>query len=156
MNNKAVAIIALFVAISAAVLLVWKVQASRMRTHFINAMRNGEVHIGQVDLQKKVWTEEELATTEVLKLDTGYGRERSIERSLHSGGQYTLSQHQYTYQATVMDADTGIKHVFGYLRAEPRRWSWAGIHPDSAEEHIRLRQEQVDQMRQRGVGAVQR
>ncbi len=153
-NTKAIVAIGLLGGIVVMFLLVWRVQADRMGSHFVDAMRDGTVDVGQVQLQGKVWTEAELATTVVIKLDSGYGRERSVQRSIHTGGQYTISRQQYAYQAMVTDADTGIKHVFGYRRAAPQRWQWEGVHPDSMQEHIRLRQQQVDQMHQRGTSAA--
>jgi len=57
-----------------------------------------------------------------------------------------VSSHQYAYQGTIADTSTGILHVFGFQRREPRVWRWVTIHPSSHKLHIKRRQEQLDDM----------
>ena len=95
-------------------------------------------------MRGKQWTEEELATIEVLKVPAGSGREQSLSRAAHDRGRLVVSSQQYAYQATVTDQTTGIIHVFGYTRREPPTWQWASIHPSSAKLHIEQRAQQLE------------
>ncbi|MCP4646086.1 MAG: hypothetical protein GY851_36920 [bacterium] len=148
-DKRAIVFIGILVAIMGGTLLLWRLQGGRMAGDFVDAMRAGRVEALQVELRDKVWSEEELAATRVLKLPSGTGRERALTRSMHAAGEYTISRQMYAYQATVTDSDTGIKHLFGYRRRGPSGWCWVGIHPDSAELHIRRRAAEAERLLQK-------
>jgi len=148
-GNK-IAVIGILVLLTAGILLRLQCLAYKKKTDFIEAMRANEVGGMPIDLRDKVWTDDELANARVFKLDDSYGPQRSIERTLHTRGQYTLSATAYAYQATVTNDDTGVKHIFGYTRRQPARWRWVTVHPDSAIERAQQRmQDQLPERRMR-------
>jgi len=130
-GNKVV-VIGILVLVTGGILLHWQILAGKKKGNFVEAIRAGEVDGLPVDLRDKVWSDEELANARVIKLDDSYGPQRSIERAIHTRGEYTISSRAYSYQAIVTDTDTGIKHIFGYSRREPARWRWVTVHRDSA------------------------
>jgi hypothetical protein len=137
-DNRAIIAILAVVAVMTGILAVWQMQANRMERDFVDAIRAGRVRSFPIDLRDKTWTDAELATAEVIKLDQSAGRERALVRLAHTGGGYTLSSARFSYQAVVTDT-SGIKHVFGYRRADPGGWTWETIHPDSAQQHLQQR-----------------
>jgi|GEM_PF-3880486 len=141
--NKIV-VIGILVLVTGGLLLHWQILAGKKKGDFVESMRAGEVDGVPLDLRDKVWTNEELANTRVIKLDDSYGPQRSIERTIHTRGEYTISARAYSYQATVTDNDTGVKHIFGYSRREPARWRWVVVHPDSALERAEQRMQRQE------------
>ena len=142
-NNKVVVILIL-VAVSGGLLLYWEILAGRKEGDFAEALRNGEVRGLPIGVRDKVWTERELSEVRAMKLDSSAGPQRSLERTIHTRGGYTLSSMMYSYQATITDSDTGIKYMFGYRRREPMGWVCEGVHPDSAQKHVEQRMEMLD------------
>lgn len=124
------------------VALYWRIQGASRVDDFVDAMRNGEVQISQVHLRDKVWTDEELATVEVLRLPDSFSKEQSLSRAVHLGSGYTISRHMYSYQATMTDLETGNVHLFGFPRNGPQVWRWESIHPDSMRENLERMQEE--------------
>jgi len=139
--DRRIGVILLLVGVSGGLLAVWKIQATHMAGNFAETVRSGQLDGLPIDLRGKTWTEEEIATVEVIKLDDSWGRERSIERSIHMRDAMA-SRAQYAYQAVMTDLDTGIRHVFGYSRRSPQRWLHVTIHRDSMEQHIQRRMQQ--------------
>ena len=138
-DNRAVVAIGSLVAVIVGLLVVWEVQANRMKADFVKALRAGRVQMSLAELRDKTWNERELATACAIKLNRRAGPQRALERLIHTRGGYTISSIQYSYQATITDLSTGIKHVFGYRRKSPGGWCWQTIHPDSAQRHIERR-----------------
>ena len=127
-------------AVFVGVFACWQLLAFRMSGDFVDALRNGSVNDTlPLDLHGKTWTEAELGTVEVIRLSQGAGKEQALQRHIHTGGGHTLSPRLYAYQATITDAATGYKHVFGYHRAEGRGWCYAELHRDSARQRVQQR-----------------
>ena len=127
------------VAVMLGILLVWRVQASRMERDFREAVRAGRLDGLPVDLREKVWTDADLATVRVIRLQRSYGRRRALVRLINAAGENTIDERQFSYQATITDAATGIRHVFGYGRDAAGGWQYVSIHPDSLQQHIQQR-----------------
>ncbi|MBN1394749.1 MAG: hypothetical protein JW959_06970 [Pirellulales bacterium] len=149
MNRKAWAAIGIIPLTMAVIFAIWTFQGANMHDDFVRALRSGDVAGPHRDLVGKQWTEEELATAEVLRLPGNSGRQRALTRDLHTRGRDVISGLQYEYQGTVRDNQTGIIHVFGLRRQTPQQWCWAAIHPSSLQEHLRQRMEQVEKLQQR-------
>ena len=123
--------------------IFWRARAVGKDNELAEVLRQWEIPNPHRDLQGKTWTEEELATIEVVALAGGFGREQAISRSIQNRDALIPAQ-QYEFQGIVTDFATGRKHVFGKRRSEPRRWVWVTMHPDSTREMIeQLRQEQA-------------
>ena len=122
-----------------------------MRKDLVLSLRAGTVRTLHRDLQDKVWSEEELADADVLRVPGGAGVQRGITRQVQSGGRIVLSPVQYAYQGTVPDRDTGIVHVLGYQTGEPEGWRWVMIHPSSLERQVQRRVEQLEEMKRQAV-----
>ena len=133
------------VAVTLGILLVWRVQASRMERDFREAVRAGRLDGLPVELREKVWTDADLATVRVIRLDQSYGKERALLRLMHTAGENTINERQFSYQGMITDATTGIRHVFGYRRDARGGWQYVSIHLDSIQQHIQQRanQEQI-------------
>jgi hypothetical protein len=129
--------------------VVWHFQGAGMRSAFVEALRTGDVGGLPIDLQGKEWSEQELAGAEVIKAPDGSNTERAISQRIHDRGRLFLPSNRYEYQGTIEDGRTGILHVFGYQREEPRRWRWLSIHPSSIKRHIERVQERVDELKRR-------
>ena len=145
-DRKALAIVGVLVLAVLIPAAVWQFQGAGMRSDFGQALRSGNVGGLPVDLQGKRWSEQELAQVEVLAVPDNAGTERAISREIYERGRVLVSSHQYAYQGTITDTSTGILHVFGFHRREPRAWRWVTIHPSSHKLHIERRQEQLDEM----------
>jgi hypothetical protein len=147
-------IIGILVVVILAPAIFWSMQARGVKPEFVQALRENKVTGLPINLQGKTWSEAELASVYVRKVPRGAGQEQSIPRAIHTRGDYTLSSSRYTYQGTINDGATGVKHVFGRLRRQPGTWRYEGIHPDSAEKHIQRRQQQLDAIKrqQEAVG----
>jgi hypothetical protein len=126
--------------------VIWQFQGTGMRSDFIQSLRNGGVRALPLELQQKVWTEQELSQAEVLRVPESYGTQRAISRGIHDRGRLVVSSHQFEYQGTIQDDSTKIVHVFGLQRREPRTWRWVTIHPSSLRLHIERRQEQLEEL----------
>jgi len=133
------------VAVTLGILLVWQLQASRMERDFREAIRARRLNGLPVDLREKVWTDADLSTVRVIRLDQSYGKERSLLRLMHTAGENTINERQFSYQGMITDAATGIRHVFGYRRDARGGWQYVSIHLDSIQQHIQQRtnQEQI-------------
>jgi hypothetical protein len=148
-NKKFLMAIGLLILTSVGLVLVWKVQGMTMRGDFVRALREGDIHGPHRDLVGKVWTDDELATAEVLKVPVSYNVEQSIERSVHSWGRIVVSGDRYEYQGMVRDANTGIIHVFGRTRTAPYRWCWADISMSSMPQQLERHMQELEAMKQR-------
>ena len=126
--------------------VIWQFQGAGMRSDFIQSLRNGSVRALPVELQGKVWTEQELSEAEVVRVPESYGTQRALSRGIHDRGRLVVSPHQFEYQGTIQDDGTKIVHVFGFQRREPQTWRWVTIHPSSLRLHIQRRQEQLDRL----------
>jgi hypothetical protein len=146
----------LVVLISVGLILVWKVQGMSMRSDFVRALRTGDIHGPHRDLVGKTWSDEELATAEVLKVPEHGNVERSLERSIHALGRVVVPSQRYGYQGSVRDASTGSVHVFGRTRTAPHRWCWYGISLSDIPQHLERRMRQVEEMHQRAKEKVPR
>lgn len=124
--------------VSAAILLFWRVQATRMERDFREALAAGRVTGLTVGLTGKAWTADDLATARVLRLDNSYNVERALLRWVHTQGDVQISEERFSYQGSVTDISTGIRHVFGYRRAGGG-WQYQSIHRDSMQRHIEQR-----------------
>ena len=133
------------VAVTLGILLGWQLQASRMERDFREAIRARRLNGLPVDLREKVWTDADLSTVRVIRLDQSYGKERSLLRLMHTAGENTINERQFSYQGMITDAATGIRHVFGYRRDARGGWQYVSIHLDSIQQHIQQRtnQEQI-------------
>jgi hypothetical protein len=120
-----------------------------MRSDFIQSLRNGSVGALPLELQQKVWTEQELSAAQVLRVPESYGPQRAISRGIHDRGRLVVSPQQFEYQGTIQDESTKIVHVFGFQRREPQAWRWVTIHPSSLRLHIQRRQGQLDELNRR-------
>ena len=145
-DRRSLAIIGVLVLAFLIPVAVWQFQGAGMRSDFVQALRTGDVGGLPVDLQGKRWSEQELAQVEVLAVPDSAGTQRAISREIYERGRVLVSSHQYAYQGTIVDASTGILHVFGFQRRQPRVWRWVTIHPSSFKLHIERRQEQLDEM----------
>ena len=125
--------------VTIAILIVWSIQAGAMRRNFTDSIRNGDILYVPPNLAGKKWTDDEIKSARVYKLDDATNIERAGMQNLHSGSEYTISPFDYSYEAIITDESTGIAHIFGYRRIGQTGWIWATIHPDSTEEWIRLR-----------------
>jgi hypothetical protein len=129
--------------------VVWHFQGAGMRSAFVEALRTGDVGGLPIDLQGKRWSEQELARVEVIKVPDGSGTERAVSQQIHDRGRLVLPSNRYEYQGTIQDVSTGILHVFGYQRQEPRGWRWFSIHPSSIKRHLERVQERVDELKRK-------
>ncbi len=129
-------------------LVVWAIQGKSMEGDFQAALTSGTIDDLHRDLQGKQWSGDELATVEVIKVPAGTGKERAVGQAIHGRGRIVVSPIQYEYQATVRDMTTNIVHVFGFRRSEPRKWCWHGFHPDSMQQQLQRRLEQLEEMKQ--------
>ena len=148
-DSRSLSIISVLVLAILVPVAVWYFQAAPMRSHFVQALRAGDIGGIPVDLQAKIWSEQELTEVEVLAVPQGAGSERAMSRVAYTRGRVLLSSQHYAYQGTISDSSTGIRHVFGLPRREPRVWRWITIHPSSAELHIQRRQEELDELKRR-------
>ena len=105
---------ALLIGVIGGILLIWQVRAGQMEVDFGQSVRAGEVEGFPMELRDKQWSERELSDVQVYRLDATYGKERALERTIHTRGDFTISNQQYSYQAMMTDAYTGSKHVLGY------------------------------------------
>ena len=140
MNRAYIAILAL-VLLFALMAGTWSVLAARMRSDFVEALRNGQADQLLPELRDKVWTDDELAGAEVIKLIQSTGKQRALTRLLYQRGREILSAQANAYQATIADSRTGITYVFGYRRKNPA-WVCDTVHPDSAPRRIQLMQQE--------------
>jgi len=124
----------------------WSISGAAREDGFVDALRAGEIHL-PVDIRGKQWTEQELATAEVIALPGSTGREQALGRSIHDRGRLVISPRQFEFQGTITDAETGIVHVFGFPRKPPHRWRHETIHPSSIQKHIDRRVEQLEEMK---------
>lgn len=145
-DRKALVIVGVLALAFLIPVVVWQFQGAGMRSDLVQALRTGNVGGLPVDLQGKRWSEQELAQVEVLAVPDSAGTERAISREIYERGRVVVSSHRYAYQGTIADANTGILHVFGFQRRQPRVWRWVTIHPSSHKLHIERRQEQLDEM----------
>jgi len=145
-DRKALVIVGVLALAFLIPVVVWQFQGAGMRSDLVQTLRTGKVGGLPVDLQGKRWSEQELAQVEVVAVPESAGTERAISREIYERGRVLVSSHQYAYQGTIADADTGILHVFGFQRRQPRVWRWVTIHPSSHKLHIERRQEQLDEM----------
>lgn len=129
--------------------VVWSLRGRSMRGHFVEALRSGKAAESSIQLRGKTWTDQEIATVEVIALPSDTGPQRAIARSLHDRGRSVISGTAYSFQATVEDSQTKIVHVFGYQRREPEHWRWVTIHPASMEKHLRRRMKQLESLQNR-------
>lgn len=136
--NRGVVAILILVAVGGGIVLHWEVQAAMMRRNFVGALRRGEVDSIPVILAGKVWTENELASAHVIRLIPD-SFQVALEYHLYTRGDVHIPENRFSYQATITDATTGIRHLFGYPLTGPQRWRWQGIHPASAQRYIELR-----------------
>ena len=141
---------ALLIGVIGGILLIWQVRAGQMEVDFGQSVRAGEVEGFPMELRDKQWSERELSDVQVYRLDATYGKERALERTIHTRGDFTISNQQYSYQAMMTDADTGIKHVFGYRRRKPGGWRYVTMHPDSAMIHIEKQQQLLEKVKADG------
>ncbi len=146
-DRKLLVVGAFLLLVCLAPVVVWQFQGAGMRSDFVAALRNGNVGAMPLELQQKVWTERELSQAEVLRVPDNSGTQRAISRGIHDRGRLTVRSHQFEYQGTIRDESTGILHVFGFQRREPRTWRWVTIHPSSLQLHIERRQEQLDDLK---------
>ncbi len=151
MDKRVLMVVGVILLMPMVLLGIWAVQGHSMEGDFAESLRTGAVKGVQRDLLDKQWSPAELATIEVLKVPAGAGKERAIARSLHARSRIFVSAIMYEYQASVCDNTTGIVHVFGYRRAEPRHWCWDQFHPDSMQVHLQRRMEQVEDMKARAA-----
>ena len=135
--------------VMAGLVAVWSLQGWSMKRSFVESLRSGRAAESSYELRGKTWTEEEIATVAVMALPSDTGTQRGIARSLHTRGRNVISGLEYSYQATVQDAQTGVIHVFGYRRRDPQRWQWVTIHPSSMEAHLERRMEQLNALKNR-------
>lgn len=149
MDKRRAAVIAVLCAVPLALLVIWAYQGKSMEADFVERLRADDVKALHRDLRGKQWSAEELATVHVMKVPADTGPQRALVRAAHSRGQIVISSIQYAYQGTVRDNTTGIVHVFGYRRSEPKHWCWVSIHPDSMREHLQRRMEELEQMEKR-------
>ncbi len=151
MANKkplaAFAAIGLAFAVSFAVWAMWQVQGTSMRGDFVRALQSGKATQFNLELRDKTWSEEELSTADVIKVPTSAGKEQSLIRAVHSQGRVFLSGHEYLFQGSVRDSDTGLVHLFGFQRRDPQHWRWARYHPDSQGQHLDRRMKQLEDMK---------
>ncbi len=124
------------IAFSVAILAVWQMQAGRMRRDFREAAAAGRLNSLPIGLRDRIWSPADLATAEVIHLDPQHGTQRASLSLLHTRGTAVISEDRYSYQATVTDTTTGIRHVFGYRRNPPGAWEYITVHPDSARQYI--------------------
>ncbi|GMW00583.1 MAG: hypothetical protein AMXMBFR84_17200 [Candidatus Hydrogenedentota bacterium] len=140
-SPRAIVVVAL-VLIIAVPTLIWRTEARRAKPEFVSAVNAGQVHNVPIGLKEKTWTSAETATVQLKKVPIGRGRRQALARLFNPG--VVVPGDNFDMQATMMDNETGIRHVFGRMRTDPHHWIWYGIHPDSMELHIRLRQEEVE------------
>ena len=141
-DGKVIAFLALAL-VMGGILLKWQIQAERMEVDFAGAMRRGEVERLPIELSDKVWSDAELAAAQALTLDKGTGKERALERTIHTGMSPTIPPQTYAYQATITDSETGLKYIFGYRRLGPPRWEFVMPHADSMKKQLELRMERL-------------
>lgn len=151
MDKRALIVAGAILLIPAILLAIWALQGESMESDFAEALRNGDVAGLHRDLQGKQWTADELATIDVLKIPGGYGRERAIARSIQTRNIF-VSRQLFEYQATIRDDTTGLVHVFGFRRSEPRQWCWDQFHPNSLQAQVKRRLKQVEEMKNRAAG----
>ncbi len=150
-DKRTLVIIGLLVGIPCGLLLYWEISARRMREHFVKALQAGEVDGLLLELRGKTWTAGDLASVEVIRLDSSYGKERALVRLAHEGGEAAVSRSQFSYQATITNTETGVKYVFGYPRSGSRKWRCQGLHPDTAERDRELLRRGEDPRERRGL-----
>ncbi len=149
MDKRALIVAGVILIIPIVMLVIWAVRGESMQGEFVQALEAGQVRGLHRDLQEKAWSDEELATVEVLEIPASVGREQALSRAMHSRGRIVLSPIQYAYQATIEDKATNLTHVFGFRRDNPRHWCWASFHPDQLQEVIRRRQQELEEMTSR-------
>jgi len=139
--NRAHIVILVVVLVFVLLIGTWSVLAARMRSDFVEALRNGQADQLLPELRDKVWTEDELAGVEVIKLVRSTGKQRALSRLLYQRGRDIISAQANAYQATITDSRTGLTYVFGYRRKRPG-WVCETVHPDSVPRRIQLMQEE--------------
>ncbi len=123
----------------------WTIRAEVVRPEFVEALRSGKVEAIPLPHQAIVWSDADLATVQVTRLEDSFGRERALSRLAYERGQYTISAQQYDFQATATDLETSLQFVSGRRRSGPGAgtWVWTGIHPNSMMQWIEMRDAQV-------------
>ncbi len=134
--------------------VVWLGLEARMKGQFAQALRHGQVTVNQIQMQDKKWSEAEIAGAKVMKLvserSSTHRRSVGIGRMIQSFRGFTVPGRQYTYQATVTDAETGYRHIFGYKKG--RGWEFASLHP---EDSIRAAGQRMEDFRSTGQPPIQ-
>jgi len=128
-NRLAVVLVVLAIPLASAA--IWKVFAMRMEGDFQRALTGGRVDGLPPDLLGKIWSAQELATIDVVKVIRSTGRHRALSRLIHTFGQVYVSERYFAYQAMITDSSTGKRHIFGYTRSSPQRWRWEAVTPES-------------------------
>ncbi len=141
----------LVAAVSIGLLVVWHMRGESMDDNLRDALRQGSIDVLHRDLLGKQWTLSELDSVDVVFIPDGAGTQRALERAVHDRGRIEISSTQYVYQGTVRDESTNMVHLFGYRRADPRKWRWAGIYSESMPLQLERRLKQVEEMKQRSM-----
>lgn len=126
---------------------LWGAQAYEMKREFIRVMLGDGAESTPPLLQNKVWTESELRDARVIRVPRSAGKQQALVREAHLRGAGIIPSRRYSFQAIVTDSDTGIKHVYGRLRARGT-WVYDTVHPDSAVQYIQQRDDAIRQYQQ--------